>query len=178
MLTLCQEPQRLSLKLISVAMSLGEAKRTSSIHIQFIQQHFPQSNFIVPSYISAMNSDASALVGDLRNQLREDCEQYDREKLRETARKLSVALETPGDTIQRIAYLPLVTTVCRVATKLNLFNILVESHGLKSSKELAEETNADYDLLVRLLRYLAANNIIKEAGEDLWTANNITKNLT
>lgn len=125
-----------------------------------------------------MDSDASALIEDLQNQLRKDSEQYDRKNLRETALKLSMALETPGDTIQRMAYLPLVTTTCRIATKLNLFNILVGSHGPRSGEELAEETKADHDLLIRLLRYLAANSVIKEAGEDLWAANNITKALT
>lgn len=123
-----------------------------------------------------MNSEASALVEDLRNLLRKDSEH--RENLRETARKLSIALETPGDTIQRISYLPMVTATCRIATKLNLFNILVESHGPRSGEELAEETNADHGLLVRLLRHLAANSVIREAGEDLWTANNVTKSLT
>lgn len=125
-----------------------------------------------------MNSDASALIGDLRYQLQENSEQYDREKLRETARKLSIALETPGDTLLRIALLPLVLTTCRIAIKLNLFNVLVDSHGPRSSEELAEKTNAERDLLFRLLRYLAANNIIGEPGEDLWTANSITKTLT
>lgn len=125
-----------------------------------------------------MDSNASALIGDLRYQLQENPEHYDREKLRETARKLSVALETPGDTIQRISYLPLITTVCRIATKLNLFNVLVESHGPQSSEELSEKTHADRDLLFRLLRYLAANDVIGEPGEDLWTANSVTKTLT
>ena len=30
---------------------------------------------------------------------------YDRAKLRQTASRLSLALETPGDTVQRVAYL-------------------------------------------------------------------------
>lgn len=137
-----------------------------------------------------MNSNASALAEDLQNLLREEPENRaklsnllqqeseHREKLRETARKLSMALETPSETVQRLGFLPLVTTICRIATKLNLFNILVESDGPKSGEELAKEVNADHDLLLRLLRYLAANGVIGEAGENLWTANNVTKNLT
>lgn len=125
-----------------------------------------------------MNSTALALVGDLRHLLPENSEQYDREKLRETARKLSTALEAPIDTIYRISCLSLVTTTCRIAIKLNLFKVLVGSHGPRSSEELAEETNADHNLLFRLLRYLAANDIIGESGDDLWTANSITKTLT
>lgn len=130
------------------------------------------------SNIPVMNPDASALAGDLRYLLQESTEQYDREKHRDTARKLSIVLQTPGDTIQRISYLPLVTTTCRVAIKLNLFNVLVGSSGHRSSEELAEETNVDHDLLVRLLRYLAANSIVGESGENIWTANNVTKTLT
>ncbi|MCJ1260780.1 hypothetical protein MMC22_000643 [Lobaria immixta] len=124
-----------------------------------------------------MNSDALALIEDLRYQLQENSEQYDSEKLREIARKLSVALETPRDTIWRISGLHLTTNICRIATKLNLFNILVESHGPRSGDELVQETKVEHDLLIRLLRYLAANDIIGEAGEDLWTANSITKTL-
>ena len=125
-----------------------------------------------------MNSDASALAGDLRYLLQESAEQYDREKLRDTASKLSIALETLGDTIQRISYLPLVATTCRFAIKLNLFKVLAGSYGPRSSEELAEETNVDHDLRVRLLRYLAANSIVGESGENLWTANSVTKTLT
>ena len=125
-----------------------------------------------------MSLDASALIGDLQHQLQANSEQYNREKLRETARKLSVALETPADILRRITFLPLITTVCRIAIQLNLFNVLVECHGPRSSEELAQKTTADRDLLFRLLRYLAANEIIEESGEDLWIANSITKALT
>ncbi|MCJ1264483.1 hypothetical protein MMC22_004355 [Lobaria immixta] len=125
-----------------------------------------------------MSLDASALIGDLRYQLQENPEQYNREKLRETARKLSVALETPADTLRRITFLPMITTVCRIAIQLNLFNVLVECHGPRSSEELAQKTTADRDLLFRLLRYLAASEIIEESGEDLWIASSITKALT
>ena len=48
----------------------------------------------------------SDLVKNVRDNLSDDGGNfYDREKLLNASRKLSVALETPGDTIQRVAYL-------------------------------------------------------------------------
>ena len=42
---------------------------------------------------------------------------------------------------------------------------------------MAQKTGADHVLLLRLLRYLIAIHAIGQAGVDLYTANNITRNL-
>lgn len=61
--------------------------------------------------------------------------------------------------------------------RLNIFNILVESEGPKTTAELSAQTGADMEFLSRLLRYLAASTIIKETGEQTWTANATTREL-
>ena len=56
---------------------------------------------------SSESSEIAALLSSLKENLPDDCtsSSYNREKLRETAQKLSLALETPGETAQRIVYL-------------------------------------------------------------------------
>ena len=76
-----------------------------------------RSSFIIPSQttysmhapstaISDQASEVTALITSLKDYLpRGDSEgSYDRERLKEAAERLSIALETPGDTVQRIAY--------------------------------------------------------------------------
>lgn len=62
--------------------------------------------------------------------------------------------------------------------KLDLFTILVNDAGSKSSEELAKITGADRLLLIRLLRFLAAIYVIQEDGEDKYSANKISKYLS
>ena len=69
------------------------------------------------------------------------------------------------------------TTVVRTANRLRILHILVNSNEPVTGKELAQKTGADYVLLLRLLRYLIATHAIAQAGVDLYTANNVTRNL-
>lgn len=67
-----------------------------------------RNNSISPAGIGSSRQDSyiSDLVKTVRDNLPEEGGNlYDREKLLNASRKLSVALETPGDTIQRVAYL-------------------------------------------------------------------------
>lgn len=61
---------------------------------------------------------------------------------------------------------------------LDLFAILVNDAGSKSSEELAKITGADRLLLTRILRFLAAIYVIQEDGEDKFSANNVSKSLS
>ena len=92
-----------------------------------------------------------------------------RKSLFEAARNVAFALESPGDSIQRIAYIvwppcpmrctyveadyhaptqSLQTTAARIASDLKLFEILSEKEGSAfSTKQLAETTEADQVLL-------------------------------
>ncbi|KAL6715883.1 hypothetical protein ACLMJK_006844 [Lecanora helva] len=103
---------------------------------------------------------------------------YNREKLKAAALKLSLSLETPGDTVQRIAYLPLQTTVVRIANTLEIFDLMLKHNDKMSGKEIASAVNANHVLITRLLRYLAAIGTIEEVGVDMYSPSNITRNLT
>ena len=66
------------------------------------------------------------------------------------------------------------TTFVRIANRLGIFHILVESNGPVSGKEFALETGADHVLPLRLLRYLVAMHAVSEAGIDTYIPNNVT----
>lgn len=69
------------------------------------------------------------------------------------------------------------TAVVRIANTLRVFHILVESRVPVTGIELARKTGADHVLLLRLLRYLVAINVIGEAGIDSYIPNKVTKSL-
>ena len=56
---------------------------------------------------SAKDTEVEKSITTLKDLLPKDGSggSFDREKLRDAAHKLSLALETPGDTVQRVAYL-------------------------------------------------------------------------
>ncbi|KAI9791597.1 MAG: hypothetical protein M1816_003683 [Peltula sp. TS41687] len=97
-----------------------------------------------------------------------------RKKLLRETWKLLYDLETPGDSMRRIIYLPLQLVVVRTAVDLNLFERLDKVSEPLSVDTLAKQTNADPLLLGRLLRYLASVGIIKEASEDHYAANKVS----
>ncbi|KAL8922585.1 MAG: hypothetical protein Q9208_005089 [Pyrenodesmia sp. 3 TL-2023] len=101
-----------------------------------------------------------------------------RRKLIEAARNLANTLETPGESVQRLAYLPLQTVLLQVGINLDLFNILQRSSKPLSTQAIAEQTGAEPALIQRILRFLAAIPAIKEVGPGLFTANNVTRTLT
>lgn len=70
------------------------------------------------------------------------------------------------------------TTIVRIANRLHIFHTLVNSNGPVAGGELTLKTGADHTLLLRLLRYLVAIHAIDQVGVDLYTANNVTRNLT
>ena len=118
-----------------------------------------------------------------------------REKLRAAAYRLALALETPEETVWRIGlyvsflcvqrqqfqrkltFQPMQTTIVRIGNKLDLFGTLDRSNVPMSVQDLANVVTADPQLLLRLLRYLAAMGAIEEVDENQYTANNITRNL-
>lgn len=71
---------------------------------------------------------------------------------------------------------PLQASVVRVAMDLKLFSILSEN-GTKTGQQLADMTGADHVLLVRILRHLAAMDVIIKIENDTYVKNEITERL-
>ncbi|MCJ1394031.1 hypothetical protein MMC18_006909 [Xylographa bjoerkii] len=101
-----------------------------------------------------------------------------RRKLLDDLRALQASLETPSDTINKFAYLPLQLAAAHICIDLDLFGILVRSDTPLSSGDLATRTGADPVFISRLTRYLASFRMINEANEDHYTASNVTRALS
>ncbi|KAI9882288.1 MAG: hypothetical protein M1823_005966 [Watsoniomyces obsoletus] len=97
-----------------------------------------------------------------------------RRKLIEASRKLSEALETPGESMQRVMYKPLYLTTARIAVDLNLFELVSKAPEGWTVNALAKEVKADPAFLGRLLRYMASVGMLEEAGEDHFKATQTT----
>ncbi|TVY62837.1 O-methyltransferase lepI [Lachnellula suecica] len=100
-----------------------------------------------------------------------------RKQLLDSLRNLSYEIETPQDTMQRIMFMHVETTVIRIAYDLRLFKILVGKQEPATVTALAEEAKATTGLMGRLLRYLSSVGCIKEVDKDTFESNNITQTL-
>ncbi|KAI1759503.1 putative sterigmatocystin 8-O-methyltransferase precursor [Hypoxylon sp. FL1150] len=98
-----------------------------------------------------------------------------RRKLREAGRKLSLAMEAPGDTVHRISNTPLQLSLARIGVETQLFEHLAEANGrIFTNVELANKTNVDPALMKRLLRYYQSYGMISQPGNDEYCSSNIT----
>lgn len=98
-----------------------------------------------------------------------------RKKILDTLRDAQYSLETPFDTLQRLAGLHLQIAGARLGVDLAVFDALSRNKNPLSVVELAEQSGAAPELMGRILRYLASIGMLKETGKDEFTANNITK---
>ena len=62
----------------------------------------------------------------------------------------------------------------RVLVDLQIFRQLSKSNGPLTATQLAETSNADPELVSRLLKHVAVENLITETGPDEYTANDLT----
>ncbi|KAI0839150.1 S-adenosyl-L-methionine-dependent methyltransferase [Hypoxylon sp. FL0890] len=93
------------------------------------------------------------------------------------AKKLIVATEDPFNTICRVNGSPMILTFCQVACDLKIFAQLAEANSPLCTESLAASSGADPAFLSRILRFLASNDLIRETGEDEFTANAVTRTL-
>ncbi|KAI0112725.1 O-methyl transferase B [Hypoxylon sp. NC0597] len=103
-----------------------------------------------------------------------------RHKILDFMRDLQLKLETLHDTLSRFAGMQLDITAARIAEDLNIFNILDESNDALTVTILATRTGAHLPGVIlegRILRYLASEVGINEAGEGIFAANSIMKTL-
>ncbi|KAL9073789.1 MAG: hypothetical protein Q9157_004614 [Trypethelium eluteriae] len=103
-----------------------------------------------------------------------------RDDLIEAARSLVTAIESPREAIVRMALSePARNTALRVAIDTGVFDHLVEGEGSpRHSSELAALSRADPVLLSRMLKHLAAMQLIGETSEGLYYPNHLTRALT
>nr|UZP47903.1 putative O-methyltransferase [Cladonia uncialis subsp. uncialis] len=120
-----------------------------------------------------------------------------RRHLHVAIRELSLALETPLDTVRRIAFSvatilvqdllavlmlsrgqPLQITVAKIANDLGIFGFLSRHGSAMSTDELVLATKAEKEFLIRILRYLAAVGMIAESSRSEYSATNTTRTLS
>ncbi|TVY78546.1 O-methyltransferase lepI [Lachnellula suecica] len=103
-----------------------------------------------------------------------------RKTVLEIAKKLVTSLETSQETVMRYAWeFGPQRMSLRVGIDLRLFHLLVESNGKPlSAAELAEKSNAEELLVVRLMRVLCSIGFAAEAGEQSYVATDLTRAIT
>ncbi|KAI1379800.1 S-adenosyl-L-methionine-dependent methyltransferase [Hypoxylon crocopeplum] len=101
-----------------------------------------------------------------------------RRKVIVALQSLLFSLETPDDTLHRFGHMNLQTATVQVGMNLGLFRHLVEASEPLAVDRIAEKTKAEPQLISRLLRYLAAIQVVGETSRDEYTANQTTRNLT
>ncbi|MCJ1376576.1 hypothetical protein MMC20_007819 [Loxospora ochrophaea] len=124
----------------------------------------------VPSLIRQLKT---LKLGDIKDEAT-------RKSLLEAPQDAAVALETPKESIQRIA-------TCLLSNVQHTFTIEpappdivtpTRYDSVFTTTELVEKSKADQVLLGRLLRYLSSVRMVNEVGEDQWAANDVTKTLS
>ncbi|KAI4115169.1 MAG: hypothetical protein LQ338_007897, partial [Usnochroma carphineum] len=145
---------------------------------------------------SVMSGSAVGLVVDHMRSCGEvrDLPEDSRQSLLQAAKELQHNLETPKETCNRYRYSALDVTVAYIFHQIKLFDTLViYADSRISTNGLAKETHTDPVLLGmksqgllghtakpltgRLLRYAASIGLVKQCGEDAWTASRLTHSM-
>ncbi|KAE8145131.1 S-adenosyl-L-methionine-dependent methyltransferase [Aspergillus avenaceus] len=101
-------------------------------------------------------------------------------RLRDAARSLANALETPREAIVRQCWSePTIYAAIEVAIDLGIFALLARCARPMSDAEIASATETNPVLLARILKHLAATGIIGETGPDEYcsTSLSVQKNI-
>ncbi|KAF7902747.1 hypothetical protein EAF00_002650 [Botryotinia globosa] len=104
-------------------------------------------------------------------------DEAERKKMIDDLRDLSIELETPWDSMQRVMYLQFQLTGAQIGCDMKLFEIMVAKKEPMTVEQLAKETESDPAFLVRLLRYLASVRMIRETGKNTFEASKVTEAL-
>ncbi|MCJ1321544.1 hypothetical protein MMC15_006889 [Xylographa vitiligo] len=100
-----------------------------------------------------------------------------RAELRKAVSKLSLALEEPGDVLERVTMQFLEVVSIKIGINLGLFEALVKSEEPRSLPELAKETGADPVLLGRILRSLASVGAVEETENECYAPATVSKTM-
>lgn len=115
-------------------------------------------------------------AGDVPAGLLEDEDK--RTRLMEAARKASLRLEAPWDTMQRMIFCAVPPNIAQAGVELGLWDAVAARAGAPASvAELAQELGAEEALLGRILRYAATQWMVEQVGPCLYAATNVTRHL-
>jgi demethylsterigmatocystin 6-O-methyltransferase len=106
--------------------------------------------------------------------LMQTADEAGRLNISKTLQQVQSEFVSPKEVLHSIANLHLLPAVVRVGADLNLYGTLCKHQGCMSVNDLAKSSGASPQLLERVLRYLASNDIIHEVGEDRYEANKTT----
>ncbi|KAH8594262.1 putative O-methyltransferase [Bisporella sp. PMI_857] len=90
----------------------------------------------------------------------------------------ATSLESPPEFIWRMIMEPHKSASVRTALEMGVIDAISSSNGPTTSADLANATNADKQLIVRVLRPLTAMKIVDEVGIETYNANPISRILT
>ncbi|KAJ5923572.1 S-adenosyl-L-methionine-dependent methyltransferase, partial [Penicillium verhagenii] len=94
--------------------------------------------------------------------------------IQKALRDAQIEIQSPQDVLMGFGNANLLIAMFRLGVDLGIFRALSQANGPLTVKQLASIPGASPALMERVLRYLASNNIIAEAGLDEYRANKIT----
>ncbi|CAL5873605.1 uncharacterized protein PFLUO_LOCUS7886 [Penicillium psychrofluorescens] len=109
--------------------------------------------------------------------LMQTADEVGRLNIRKTLQQVQSEFDSTNEVVHSLANLSLLPSILRVGADLNLFGSLCRHQGSMSVNDLAKSSGASPQLLARLLRYLASNNIVHEISEDQYEANKTTHSI-
>ncbi|KAJ5774108.1 hypothetical protein N7457_009004 [Penicillium paradoxum] len=115
-----------------------------------------------------------AILAQIRS-LALNADEASRLKMVKSLRQMQVELQTPKDSLMELAGLGLTNAMLRVGADLGFLRYLARSDVPLSVTEIAKLTGASPQLLERVLRHLAASDMIQETGVNEYTANTMTR---
>ncbi|KAG8528780.1 uncharacterized protein KY384_006468 [Bacidia gigantensis] len=96
--------------------------------------------------------------------------------LLETIRKLSLAVETPAETLMRMRFEPLQSAAIRLALETGVLDAISSLGGKKvTADELADLTKYHALLIARIMRLVTWAGVVDEVGENTYAANEMTR---
>ncbi|KAJ8062109.1 hypothetical protein OCU04_008670 [Sclerotinia nivalis] len=110
-------------------------------------------------------------------QLAASADEVARQNLMTALHKLAYSMESSNDTTRRFGHMTLQPAAIKIGVDLGIFKHLVEVGGVVTAKKLSLQTDSDYQLMTRILRYLSTINAVDEVSQEQYSANHVTKNL-
>ncbi|KAJ5580532.1 o-methyltransferase domain-containing protein [Penicillium hetheringtonii] len=106
--------------------------------------------------------------------LAKSADEATRMEIQRALRQVQQEYQGPKEILMDLANSTLITPILRIGIDIGLLRSLASSTGPLTVHQLAETCNASAELLERILRYLASNNVVKEVECNKYQACNLT----